>query len=1306
MKKIIGISLPFLVLFVSSSYHLESKVTFGSRASALKVSPGARLNINSSNFTIDGTLVQDRGANVTGNALSFNHGVLVDRGIEVVMTALFDPQGIGAVRLEGNGFFRAEPGILIPALTVANQNNRLEGQPLFSGPITLAHSGTTLSIALQNMLNQSIILNGGAITLDDHLHLADEVRLSGSGTIDLNGRQLSFGSSYSAPWSNSLLFKDALDISLNGNIDLTGTWTFSGVCSLHGNGSIINMVDGGQIILDPNTVLYLDDVFVRGLGDTNGKFIFGNRNAQIRSSNSTFGLVSNYLVDIGGIYVEGPTTFALDGNNWTFDLKGSLTVDGVTLWLDPLDTSCLLVGGQIFAPLPLYNSDGTLNSANVAFDIASGTLSLVNHGSIKEVVDRSCVVTSTAGNTCDILLDGSVTTSINLTQCCGCVGPFQRIKIDENVCINGNGTTIEFTNPDTPQLVVSAGKILTLKNISLIRIGANTIDMRPGSRINIDEGVLFEFSEDVTFSQGLLSLTPTCTPNVGDGYIFTMRGIGCRKRINMFPLIPDQILFQVRVNTAQLDNIELGGFSAISQINNPTFLSGAIALASNAVVNIDVDTSMNFFVEGSNNDLVLQDDGITLSGNIAFGDLPDNMLTIKSVLTDPIDPTAPYRAGAASENPLVFFTGNPGVFVFSDTGFAHLLFDDFSFSVNNGNVNAFVVDKSSYMTFNNLEILNNAIKQSSATFRLNGLQLSGLQINPTFIRAPQVFMRHAHIVPTAIYLQRQKEKEYFTLMQVAAQKQHKINTAKQKQKEQKQKDRREKKKNKLKQRPGLENLREIVADSDDLLERALVLDNELNNVGELATTRALNLPPTTNIPRFDQSFANNSIYTPDATVPLKRALRFNRAAVENFTIDPGTDFNILLQNESEMTQSDAQSLAILDNTHIINVSGLGNIINVRRTLQINEGGLLFPTVQDVNSSQNVGLDIQADTELTFQFVDDGVNIPTVILNQDNLVLEQNVTLRFAGRGNVILNNGKTITFNGTQDAKTSAVIARPSLIISDDARFTLAAPIGKNKSVAFMSGIGLIQVSGRGLLEVNNPGSLVIGSTNPPPTNKPNDMQISVFESAEIRVGLDKASVTNLAKISIWNTNLSFVIENNGLLSIIAGGQLEINADVNGASKVLKQGKITTFSISRNGGLFIDALARLVLAKNINDTKFQWRGKQGIFASTCGLVEYVDGPNSPKNFVGHLSATAPDLFTTINLTSEELVELLVQQVPALNFSTVYIDENNDLFLRTIKGISVQLLPGDVILSDNASGVVQGIDASGNAFSYNADGVRS
>ena len=157
---------------------------------------------------------------------------------------------------------------------------------------------------------------------------------------------------------------------------------------------------------------------------------------------------------------------------------------------------------------------------------------------------------------------------------------------------------------------------------------------------------------------------------------------------------------------------------------------------------------------------------------------------------------------------------------------------------------------------------------------------------------------------------------------------------------------------------------------------------------------------------------------------------------------------------------------------------------------------------------------------------------------------------------------------------------------------------------------------------------------------------------------------------------------------------------------------MTTFSISRTGQMFIADLGRLVLANNINDPTlklspiFQWRGQNGTFGSSCGLVEYVAGPDSLQNFVGHLRALAPALYQTDLLTAKELVILFVQQVPALNFSTVYTNEDNVIFLRTINGKSVQLLPGDVILSDDSSGTVYGIDASGNAFSYNANGVRS
>src|SRR5688572_10944684 len=115
MKKIIGLSLPFFVMFVSTSQQLLPKVTFGSRDSALKVSSGANLNITSPNLIVDGTLVQeDITADIDGNSIAFQNGVLEHSDIEVLMTAQYDPAGSDAVRLIGNGRFRAEPGTLVP----------------------------------------------------------------------------------------------------------------------------------------------------------------------------------------------------------------------------------------------------------------------------------------------------------------------------------------------------------------------------------------------------------------------------------------------------------------------------------------------------------------------------------------------------------------------------------------------------------------------------------------------------------------------------------------------------------------------------------------------------------------------------------------------------------------------------------------------------------------------------------------------------------------------------------------------------------------------------------------------------------------------------------------------------------------------------------------------------------------------------------------------------------------------------------------------------------------------------------------
>ena len=98
------------------------------------------------------------------------------------------------------------------------------------------------------------------------------------------------------------------------------------------------------------------------------------------------------------------------------------------------------------------------------------------------------------------------------------------------------------------------------------------------------------------------------------------------------------------------------------------------------------------------------------------------------------------------------------------------------------------------------------------------------------------------------------------------------------------------------------------------------------------------------------------------------------------------------------------------------------------------------------------------------------------------------------------------------------------------------------------------------------------------------------------------------------------------------------------------------------------------------------------------------------------------------ISSERLASILVQHASShghgdhdssspLKISTVYIDHNGNRVLRTVKGISVVLQDGDVIVSDDWHlidchgrpnpfyGYIDGFDVNGFAFRYTPDGNR-
>lgn len=256
-----------IVSFATSAY---AGLEFGHQTSAFTFEANTKFVVLSPTLIIDeGTIKKNTGASIEGSIIDFDDGVYATSISEVGLTGRLDGVGTFGMLLEGNGDrFNAEPGQVVDRVLVSGDNNRIEGQPVFTlqDGITLQDAATTVTIAINNVLGQNIVLNDGTLVLENELGLGDDVTIS-SGRVKLNGNRLNLGATTTS-WTSSILWDNASDITMNGEVDLAGTWVFQGNANLNGNGNTLNL-DAGLIRVTPGSTLTIHDVVIEGLKTNN-----------------------------------------------------------------------------------------------------------------------------------------------------------------------------------------------------------------------------------------------------------------------------------------------------------------------------------------------------------------------------------------------------------------------------------------------------------------------------------------------------------------------------------------------------------------------------------------------------------------------------------------------------------------------------------------------------------------------------------------------------------------------------------------------------------------------------------------------------------------------------------------------------------------------------------------------------------------------------------------------------------------------------------------------------------------------------
>lgn len=231
-------------------------------------SGGARLvrNPNSYTYVAKNMVIPDIVIELSSNLvppLVTAPGVLITYDkVKVVLPGVeFDLHGVQlnafTYILGGSDYVYFTRGVLPLYLLVQNTNNRLQGNGGLSGLITLADSNAQLICNVTGSISNSIVLNGGAVQLEDNLRLGNNGLLVGPGTMNLGSSILQLPINVST-WNTPMNWMGNRGwMSLGAVATLSQVWSFSGNVAIDGNYNTLTLSGSGALQVLPGSNLTL-----------------------------------------------------------------------------------------------------------------------------------------------------------------------------------------------------------------------------------------------------------------------------------------------------------------------------------------------------------------------------------------------------------------------------------------------------------------------------------------------------------------------------------------------------------------------------------------------------------------------------------------------------------------------------------------------------------------------------------------------------------------------------------------------------------------------------------------------------------------------------------------------------------------------------------------------------------------------------------------------------------------------------------------------------------------------------------------
>jgi len=170
--------------------------------------------------------------------------------------------------LSGNDSIFLRRGDLVTYSIIAGTGNAIRGNGSMSGGIVM-NPGAELTYNLSGPVLTDISLNSAQLFLTGDLTLGRGTVISTGGTVEMGNNQVNLGTQ-EITWPSAIYWDGTnASILLNALTHLSAVWTFSGDCTIDGNGNTLELVSGGNIIVEQGSKLRFKDVIVKGISGNN-----------------------------------------------------------------------------------------------------------------------------------------------------------------------------------------------------------------------------------------------------------------------------------------------------------------------------------------------------------------------------------------------------------------------------------------------------------------------------------------------------------------------------------------------------------------------------------------------------------------------------------------------------------------------------------------------------------------------------------------------------------------------------------------------------------------------------------------------------------------------------------------------------------------------------------------------------------------------------------------------------------------------------------------------------------------------------